>query len=86
MEDVMKGGACVPPPTGKVVDTTGGRKHYDGNINVTEDWKLVGFLDEAISSLWECNLSIGGVLYSLYLEFNTTHFDPIIVVVIIVIV
>jgi len=37
MEDVMKGGACVPPPTGKVVDTTGGRKHYDGNINVTED-------------------------------------------------
>lgn len=57
----------------KVTESAGGGKHDEGNVNITEDGKFIGFLDETISSLGKCDLSIGGVLYSLDLQLHTTH-------------
>lgn len=35
----------------KMAETTGGREHDKSNVNVTKDGKLIGFLNESISTL-----------------------------------
>lgn len=56
-----------------MTEAAGGGKHDECNVDVTEDGKLIGFLDEAISSLGECHLPVRGVLDSLDLQLHASH-------------
>lgn len=49
------------------------REHQKSSVNVTKSGNFISFLKNPISTLGESNLSTRGVLYSLHLEFCTTH-------------
>lgn len=58
-------------------ESPGRRKHDESNINITKNWKFVGFFDKPISSLWESDLPVCSVLNSFYLKLYSSHLQAI---------
>lgn len=62
-----------PCVTGEDADPSRRGEHDEGDINITKHRKLVGFLNQSISSLGESDLPICSVLYFLDLELHSPH-------------
>lgn len=57
----------------ELTNSTSGRKDDESNINITEDRKLMSFLDKSPSSLWESDLPACYILNLLDLSLHSPH-------------
>lgn len=55
------------------VELAGPGEDDEGNLGITENGKLIRLLQEPLSSLRKCDLSVGPVLYPLHLYLPSSH-------------
>lgn len=65
------------PGAGEIVEPAGAGEDDDTNLSITENRKLLGFLQQAVPSLGESHLTTRRVIDPLYRDLSPSHFSPL---------